>query len=91
MDRPAALTTCRYWAFGSRCPEIDAQGVDLCEYAHWDTGYLASEMQQRGTCRYWLQGNCKNGHACWYEHRNTGVDGMYQGCMSILSDQVSRF
>lgn len=48
------LLTCRYWAFDPRCPNIDASGVDTCNYAHWDTGNLSNFYQQRGTCWYWL-------------------------------------
>jgi len=76
---PRSLFTCRYWALGPACPNLNSYGTDVCTFAHWDTGLLASDFEQRGTCRYWLQGRCHKGESCWYEHRDTGVDGLYQG------------
>lgn len=88
---PPQLYTCRYWAFGSGCPNHDAEGVNLCLFAHWDTGRLASSFDQRGTCKFWLRGNCRKGDRCFYEHRNTGVDAMWQGrkSKSLLSSTVN--
>ncbi|KAI1629206.1 hypothetical protein EDD37DRAFT_671023 [Exophiala viscosa] len=84
---PAAvkqLSTCRYWALGSRCPNIDAFGTNICQYAHWDTGKLAGHLEQRGTCIPWkYYGYCGRGAGCWYEHRRTGVDGLYQGTIEL--------
>lgn len=75
------LLTCRYWAFGPRCPNIDAGGVDTCDYAHWDTGNLSNFYQQRGTCWYWANPKfgCWWGAACNFEHRETGYMGVHHG------------
>jgi hypothetical protein len=75
------LLTCRYWAFGPRCPNIDATGVDTCDYAHWDTGNLSNFYQQRGTCWYWANPKfeCWWGIACSFEHRETGYMGVHHG------------
>ncbi|KIW10452.1 hypothetical protein PV08_11416 [Exophiala spinifera] len=76
--------TCRYWALGPACPNIDAFGTITCSYAHWDTGRLASHHQQRGTCIPWkYYGYCGRGVGCWYEHRDTGVDGLFQGTIDL--------
>ncbi|KAK6366464.1 hypothetical protein LTS17_010549 [Exophiala oligosperma] len=76
--------TCRYWALGSGCPNFDAFGAVTCSYAHWDTGRLVSHFQQRGTCIQWkYYGYCGRGAGCWYEHRHTGVDGLYQGTVDL--------
>ena len=73
------LLTCRYWALGPSCPSI-IKGVDHCQFAHWDTGRLASPLEQRGTCLNFSQhGYCYKGGSCWYEHRDCGVTGLYQG------------
>ena len=73
------LQTCRYWALGPGCPNFDQHGVLNCEYAHFDAGSLASPLEQRGTCLQWSRcGNCPRGTACWYEHRHTGVTGLWQ-------------
>ena len=74
------LLTCRYWAFGPRCPDIDARNVQTCHYAHWDTGRLADFYEQRGTCYEWFYKRfCPFGVSCSYEHRDTGVMGLNQG------------
>ncbi|OAL26770.1 hypothetical protein AYO22_04123 [Fonsecaea multimorphosa] len=39
---------CRYWALGPRCPNVDAFGASTCEFAHWDSGRMATTVQQRG-------------------------------------------
>lgn len=76
------LRTCRYWALGPQCPNTDAFGTNVCAYAHWDTGKLASHFEQRGTCLSWRHlGYCGKGIGCWYEHRQTGVTGLFQGSM----------
>ena len=67
--------TCRYWALGPRCPD----GV-LCNFAHSDTGQLATPTYQPGTCLVFGQhGYCYKGTNCGYEHRCTGVTGLHQG------------
>lgn len=77
------LLTCRYWAFGSRCPDIDVNNVQTCQYAHWDTGRLADFYEQRGTCYDWFHRRvCPFGVSCSYEHRDTGVIGLNQGSKS---------
>jgi hypothetical protein len=76
------LQTCRYWALGPRCPNV-VNGIDECQYAHWDTGRLASSLEQRGTCLNFSQhGFCYRGDNCLYEHRNCGVTGLDQGSKS---------
>ncbi|ETI25423.1 hypothetical protein G647_02196 [Cladophialophora carrionii CBS 160.54] len=78
------LYTCRYWALGPECPNVDAFRTVTCEFAHYDTGDLASHVQQRGTCLAWKQyGFCGRGVGCWYEHRDTGVTGLYQGTIEL--------
>ena len=77
------LLTCRYWAFGPRCPNIDENGVDVCPYAHWDTGRLSHFYEQRGTCWYWTTNRgCYWGLACNFEHRHTGYMGVHHGSKS---------
>jgi hypothetical protein len=79
------LLTCRYWAFGSRCPDIGADDVQTCPYGHWDTGRLAGFYEQRGTCYEWFQKRaCPFGASCSYEHRETGIMGLNQGSKSPL-------
>jgi hypothetical protein len=86
------LLTCRYWAFGTRCPDIDASDVQTCQYAHWDTGRLADFYEQRGTCYEWFHKRvCPFGVNCTYEHRDTGVMGLNQGCRSLLVLSRSHF
>ncbi|KAJ9610750.1 hypothetical protein H2200_005527 [Cladophialophora chaetospira] len=76
--------TCRYWALGPACPNVDPFHTVVCEFAHYDTGVLASHVQQRGTCLPWkLWGYCGKGTGCWYEHRDTGVTGLYQGNVEL--------
>ncbi len=78
------LLTCRYWAFGPRCPDIDASNVQTCHYGHWDTGRLADFYEQRGTCYEWFHKRfCSFGVSCSYEHRDTGVIGLNQGGKSL--------
>ncbi|OCT47232.1 hypothetical protein CLCR_02262 [Cladophialophora carrionii] len=78
------LYTCRYWALGPECPNMDAFRTVSCDFAHYDTGDLASHVQQRGTCLAWKQyGFCGRGVGCWYEHRDTGVTGLYQGTVEL--------
>lgn len=78
------LLTCRYWAFGPRCPDIDGSGVQTCRYAHWDTNRLADFYEQRGTCYEWFYKRfCPFGLNCSYEHRDTGVLGLSQGSKSL--------
>ncbi|EXJ57519.1 hypothetical protein A1O7_07867 [Cladophialophora yegresii CBS 114405] len=78
------LYTCRYWALGPECPNVDAYHTVTCEFAHYDTGDLASHIQQRGTCLAWKQyGSCGRGVGCWYEHRDTGVTGLHQGAVEL--------
>ena len=72
------LLTCRYWALGPGCPNV-VNGIDSCEYAHYDTGRLASPFDQRGTCLEWSKLSYCPKVACWYEHRHTGVTGLNQG------------
>ena len=75
--------TCRYWALGPSCPD----GV-LCQYAHRVTGQVASPTLQPGTClSFSKSGYCPKLRAlCGYEHRHTGVTGLYQGSKSCHSD-----
>ena len=76
----STLLTCRYWAFGPQCPDIDQNGTQRCRFAHWDTGRLSHFDDQRGTCRDWFYGrNCRFVANCMYEHRDTGMMGMGQG------------
>ncbi|EXJ88013.1 hypothetical protein A1O1_04940 [Capronia coronata CBS 617.96] len=61
----------------------------VCSYAHWDTGRLASHFQQRGTCMAWkVLGYCGRGGGCWYEHRLTGVTGLYQGTIELTGSEL---
>ena len=70
------LLTCRYWAFGERCPDH----VTDCPYAHWDTGRLSDYFEQRGTCWDWAHGDrCELGTRCLFEHRDTGMMGIKDG------------
>ncbi|KAL2436374.1 hypothetical protein ABEF95_009286 [Exophiala dermatitidis] len=83
------LYTCRYWALGPACPNIDAFGTNICPFAHWDTGRLASHFQQRGTCVSWKHlGYCGRGSGCWYEHRLTGVTGLFQGTIELTGFEL---
>ncbi|EXJ67695.1 uncharacterized protein A1O5_09041 [Cladophialophora psammophila CBS 110553] len=83
------LYTCRYWALGPGCPNTDAFGWLTCEFAHCDTGRLASSVQQRGTCLPWKHfGYCGSGVGCWYEHRETGVTGLYQGTVELAGFEL---
>ena len=86
MPFHSALHTCRYWALGPSCPNFDAFKTVTCTFAHYDTGRLASDVQQRGTCLAWKHyGYCGKGVGCWHEHRETGVTGLYQGSMKPIS------
>ncbi|OAP56440.1 hypothetical protein AYL99_09619 [Fonsecaea erecta] len=81
--------TCRYWALGPRCPNVDTFDALTCEFAHWDTGRLASALQQPGTCLPWkLYGFCGRGANCWYEHQDTGVTGLYQGTVELYGFEL---
>ncbi|KAF7510110.1 hypothetical protein GJ744_007009 [Endocarpon pusillum] len=78
------LLTCRYWAFGPGCPDVDAHNVQTCPYAHWDTGRLVDFYEQRGTCYDWFHKRvCPFGISCSYEHRDTGVMGLNQGMLVL--------
>lgn len=50
----------------------------LGRFAHYATRGLAMEEHQPGTCKSWERGFCSDGQACFYEHRETGLDGLYQ-------------
>ncbi len=74
------LLTCRYWAFGPGCPNIDHNGIDVCPYAHCDTGRLSNFYEQRGTCWWWATNRgCWWGPSCTFEHRDTGYMGVHDG------------
>ncbi|ETN41082.1 uncharacterized protein HMPREF1541_03017 [Cyphellophora europaea CBS 101466] len=75
--------TCRYWALGPRCPDETRAGKITCDYAHFDTGTLASDQMQRGTCLTWAQRGVCHGLNCPYEHRQTGVTGLFQGSLQL--------
>lgn len=47
-------------------------------FAHEAAEELALEAHQPGTCIKWWNGFCADGQACFYEHRDTGFDGLYQ-------------
>ncbi|EXJ86808.1 hypothetical protein A1O3_03762 [Capronia epimyces CBS 606.96] len=81
--------TCRYFAYGPACPNHDAFGRNICPYAHWDTGQMASHFWQPGTCLKWKSlGYCEHGTACWYEHRITGVSALYQGTIELAGFEL---
>jgi len=46
-------------------PNVGTHGENVCKFAHWDTGRLAAETSQRGTCVSWRKGTCGKGQSCW--------------------------